>query len=68
MAAEGDVLVAGSVTQCPSYTQGLGKEAVQANIRTQMKSFVKNKVDFIIAEVCPGGRAGYYEGIGSLAG
>ncbi|XP_037787975.1 betaine--homocysteine S-methyltransferase 1-like [Penaeus monodon] len=50
VAKEGDVLVAGSVTQCPSYTEGLGKEAVQANIKTQMKSFVKNNVDFIIAE------------------
>ncbi|XP_042880238.1 betaine--homocysteine S-methyltransferase 1-like [Penaeus japonicus] len=50
VAEEGDVLVAGSVSQCPSYTEGKGKAAVQAHIKTQVDAFVKNKVDFIIAE------------------
>ncbi|XP_063589730.1 betaine--homocysteine S-methyltransferase 1-like isoform X1 [Penaeus indicus] len=50
VAEEGDVLVAGSVTQCPSYTEGKGKQVVQANIKTQVGSFVKNKLDFVIAE------------------
>lgn len=52
MANEGDALIAGSISQCPSYTEGKGKAAVQAQIKQQLETFVKNKVDFIIAEVC----------------
>ncbi|XP_066972849.1 betaine--homocysteine S-methyltransferase 1-like [Macrobrachium rosenbergii] len=50
VALEGDALVAGGVTQTPSYTNGKGKEAVQAHIRGQVETFLANKVDFIICE------------------
>lgn len=51
VADEGDALVAGGITRCPVYVQGKGKVAVQAQIKKQLEVFVKNKVDFIIAEV-----------------
>ncbi|KAK7071312.1 hypothetical protein SK128_028296 [Halocaridina rubra] len=50
VANEGDALVAGGVTQCPSYTQGKGKEVIQDQIRDQITVFVSKKVDFIICE------------------
>lgn len=50
VANEGDALVAGSISKCPSYQEGKGKAVVQAQIREQLKPFIKNKVDFIIAE------------------
>ncbi|XP_050714848.1 betaine--homocysteine S-methyltransferase 1-like [Eriocheir sinensis] len=50
VADEGDALVAGGITRCPVYVQGKGKAAVQAQIKKQLEVFVKNKVDFIIAE------------------
>lgn len=51
VADEGDALVAGGITRCPVYVQGKGMAAVQAQIKQQLDVFVKNKVDFIIAEV-----------------
>ncbi|XP_066972846.1 betaine--homocysteine S-methyltransferase 1-like isoform X2 [Macrobrachium rosenbergii] len=50
VASEGDALVAGGVTQCPSYTQGKAKEAIQSQIREQVEAFIANKIDFIICE------------------
>lgn len=50
VAREGDALVAGGVTQCPSYTEGKGKAFIQNQIRKQLKVFQENKVDFIICE------------------
>ncbi|KAK7071311.1 hypothetical protein SK128_028295 [Halocaridina rubra] len=50
VANEGNALVAGGVTQSPSYTQGKGKDAVQSNIRDQVRVFLDNNVDFIICE------------------
>ncbi|KAG0717645.1 Betaine--homocysteine S-methyltransferase 1 [Chionoecetes opilio] len=40
----------GSFTKCPSYQEGAGKAAVQAQIRQQLQ-FIKDKVDFLIAEL-----------------
>ena len=51
VAAEGDALVAGGISQTPSYLSGAGKEAVQAQFKTQIDEFVKNKVDFLVCEV-----------------
>lgn len=51
VANEGDALVAGGIAQTPTYLSGLGKEAVQAEFKKQVDSFVANKVDFLIAEV-----------------
>ncbi|XP_064097364.1 betaine--homocysteine S-methyltransferase 1-like isoform X2 [Macrobrachium nipponense] len=50
VASEGDALVAGGVTQCPSYTQGKAKEAIQRQVREQVEAFIANKIDFIICE------------------
>ncbi|XP_067937891.1 betaine--homocysteine S-methyltransferase 1-like [Watersipora subatra] len=50
VAAEGDALVAGGISQTPSYLSGAGKEAVQAQFKTQLDEFVKNKVDFLVCE------------------
>jgi betaine-homocysteine S-methyltransferase len=50
VASEGDALVAGGLSQTPSYLSGAGKAAVQAEFKKQLDEFVKNKVDFIICE------------------
>jgi len=50
VANEGDALVAGGLSQTPTYLTGLGKEAVQNEFEKQLKVFVDNKVDFMIAE------------------
>lgn len=50
VANEGDALVAGGLSQTPTYLTGLGKEAVQKEFEKQLKVFVDNKVDFMIAE------------------
>jgi len=55
VANEGDALVAGGVSQTPTYLSGLGKEKTQAQFKNQVDVFVENKVDFMIAE--------YYEHI-----
>ncbi|XP_074651432.1 betaine--homocysteine S-methyltransferase 1-like [Tubulanus polymorphus] len=50
VAAEGDALVAGGLSQTPTYLSGLGKEATQKEFRHQVEVFVQNGVDFLIAE------------------
>ena len=51
VASEGDALVAGGLSQCPTYLNGGSKAAVQAEFKIQLDEFVKNKVDFLICEV-----------------
>ena len=51
MANEGDALVAGNLSQTPSYMSGLGKVVVQEEFKKQVDVFVKNEVDFLIGEV-----------------
>ena len=51
MVSSGDALVAGNISQVPSYLAGLGKEAVQKEFKKQIDIFVKNDVDFLIGEV-----------------
>lgn len=55
VAAEGDALVAGGISQTPTYLSGVGKEATQKEFKKQLDVFVEEKVDFLIAE--------YYEHI-----
>lgn len=50
VAEEGDGLVAGGLSQTPSYLSGMGKDKVQAEFKKQVDVFVENKVDFLIAE------------------
>lgn len=50
VAEEGDALVAGGISQTPTYLSGAGKEACQKEFKKQLDEFVKNKVDFIICE------------------
>jgi len=50
VANEGDALVAGGLSETPTYLSGLGKKAVQAEFERQVEVFVNNKVDFLIAE------------------
>ena len=51
VANEGDALVAGNLSQTPSYMSGLGKEVVQREFQKQVDIFVKNDVDFLLGEV-----------------
>ena len=51
VANEGGALVAGNISNTPSYLAGKGKEAVQAEFKKQLEVFVKNDVDFLIGEV-----------------
>ena len=51
MADEGGCLIAGGISQTPTYLSGKGKEAVQAEFRKQIQIFVANNVDFLLAEV-----------------
>ena len=37
VAAEGDALVLGGISQCPTYLSGMSKEEVQAEYRKQIK-------------------------------
>ncbi|XP_071794942.1 betaine--homocysteine S-methyltransferase 1-like [Asterias amurensis] len=50
VANEGDALVAGGISQTPTYLSGKGKEAVQKEFEKQLTVFLENKVDFMIAE------------------
>lgn len=50
VADEGDALVAGGISQTPSYLSNKGKAAVQAEFRKQVQVFVSNQVDFLICE------------------
>ena len=51
VANKGDALVAGNISQVPSYLTGLGKEAVQKEFKKQTDIFIKHDVDFLIGEV-----------------
>ncbi|XP_033634391.1 betaine--homocysteine S-methyltransferase 1-like [Asterias rubens] len=50
VANEGNALVTGGVSQTPNYLSGSGKEAVQEQFRKQAEVFIKNDVDFLLAE------------------
>lgn len=50
VANEGDALVAGGISQTPTYLTTQDKAQVQEVFRKQMKVFVENNVDFMIAE------------------
>ena len=51
VANEGDALVCGGVCQTPTYLSGKGKEACQKEFEKQIEIFLKNDVDFLLAEV-----------------
>ena len=51
VAEEGDALVAGGVSQTPTYLSDQGKDAVCAQLKKQIDCFVSENVDFVIAEV-----------------
>lgn len=51
VADEGDALVAGGVSQTPSYLSCKSEEVVKAIFKKQIDVFVKKDVDFLIAEV-----------------
>lgn len=44
------VLVCGGISQTPAYLDNKGKVAVQAEFKKQVDEFIKNKVDFLLAE------------------
>ncbi|KAF6031420.1 BHMT [Bugula neritina] len=50
VADEGDALVAGGISQTPTYLSGGSKEEVQAQYKQQLDQFVKCGVDFLICE------------------
>ena len=53
VAAEGDALVLGGISQCPSFLSGKGKVAVQAVFKKQLDVFVEEGLDFVLCEVSP---------------
>uniref|UniRef100_A0A0P4WEI3 Hcy-binding domain-containing protein n=1 Tax=Scylla olivacea TaxID=85551 RepID=A0A0P4WEI3_SCYOL len=50
VAEEGDGLVAGGLSQTPTYLSGMSKADTQKEFQKQVDVFVENKVDFLIAE------------------
>ena len=44
-------MVCGGVCQTPTYLSGKGKEACQREFEKQIEIFLKNDVDFLLAEV-----------------
>lgn len=44
-------MVCGGVCQTPTYLSGKGKEACQKEFEKQIEIFLKNDVDFLLAEV-----------------
>ncbi|XP_068995202.1 betaine--homocysteine S-methyltransferase 1-like [Embiotoca jacksoni] len=50
VASEGDALVAGGVSQTPSYLKCKSETEVKAIFKKQLEVFVKKNVDFLIAE------------------
>ncbi|KAL7854245.1 hypothetical protein AOLI_G00210890 [Acnodon oligacanthus] len=50
VANEGDALVAGGVSQTPSYLSCKSESEVKATFKKQMDVFIKKNVDFLIAE------------------
>lgn len=51
VANEGDALVAGGVSQTPSYLSCKSETDVKAIFKKQLDVFIKKDVDFLIAEV-----------------
>lgn len=51
MADEGDALVAGGVSQTPSYLSCKRETEVKKVFQQQLEVFMKKNVDFLIAEV-----------------
>lgn len=51
VANEGDALVAGGVSQTPSYLSCKSETEVKAIFKKQLEVFMKKNVDFLIAEV-----------------
>lgn len=51
VANEGDALVAGGVSQTPSYLSCKSEAEVKATFKKQLNVFIKKNVDFLIAEV-----------------
>lgn len=51
MADEGDALVAGGVSQTPSYLSCKSETEVKKVFQQQLEVFMKKNVDFLIAEV-----------------
>ena len=51
VAKEGDALVLGGLSQCPSYLSGHGKESVQKEFKKQIDVFVDTGMDFLLCEV-----------------
>lgn len=51
VANEGDALVAGGVSQTPSYLSCKSETEVKAIFKKQLEVFIKKNVDFLIAEV-----------------
>lgn len=51
VANEGDALVAGGVSQTPSYLSCKSETEVKAIFKKQLDVFIKKNVDFLIAEV-----------------
>lgn len=62
VANEGDALVAGGVSQTPSYLSCKSEKDVKAIFKRQLDVFVKKNVDFLIAEVRTSARAGGVSG------
>jgi len=50
VAAEGDALTLGGISQCPTYLSGAGKAEVQAEFRKQIQVFVEADLDFLLCE------------------
>jgi betaine-homocysteine S-methyltransferase len=50
VADEGDALVAGGLSQTPTYLNNEGEAKAKAQFEKQIKVFVDNKVDFLICE------------------
>ena len=44
-------MVCGGVSQTPAYLSGKGKESCQSEFERQIEIFLKNDVDFLLAEV-----------------
>lgn len=51
VANEGGALVAGGVSQTPSYIETRNEDKVKAIFKKQMDDFLKKDVDFLLVEV-----------------
>jgi len=50
VAAEGNALTLGGISQCPTYLSGESKEMVQAEFRKQINVFIEEGLDFLLCE------------------